>query len=104
MKTLTTGTRVYNNGDICNPAHFGTITAVRTDKWGTQVQFTPDAGQHDAHDGKPYWVSDAQFCPEYLGHGGTRFVTEAAYKAYRAQKTAEMKAKFARMNSRRESM
>lgn len=77
---LPIGTRIYNHGDQCNQEHFGTITDINTDRWGTQYEITPDA---DSDRDKPYWIPPIMFSPAYLGHGGTRFVTEEAYKDWR---------------------
>jgi hypothetical protein len=50
------------------------------------VEITPD----DDSERKPYWVPPCVFSAKYLGHGGTRFVTEAAYIEFRDQQTGEL--------------
>ena len=95
---LEIGTRVFNGGDMANCEHFGTITAINTSKWGTHVEITPDA---DSDRTKPYSVPDCVFCEKYLGHGGTRFVTEAAYKAFRAEQIERMQKEYAAIMARR---
>jgi len=74
---LKKGTRIYYNGDMANDEGLGTIVEQVTDKWGTHVNIKMD----DGRDIKG--LSIVMFSDEYLGHGGTRFVTEEAYKKYR---------------------
>lgn len=92
---LTIGTRVFNGGDMANVEHFGTITSIK----GHHVGITPDAGSE--RDGE-YFVPACMFHEKYLGHGGTRFVTEAAYKAWREERAAAMKAEYDAMMARRQ--
>jgi len=74
---LKKGTRIYYNGDMANDEGLGVITEQKTDKWGTHVNIKMDDGR-DING-----LSIVMFSDEYLGHGGTRFVTEEAYKKYR---------------------
>lgn len=92
---LTIGTRVFNNGDMANCEHFGTITAIK----GAYVEITADEGSDRT---KPYSVPASMFCEKFLGHGGTRFVTEAAYKAWRQERMEAMKAEYEAMMARRQ--
>uniref|UniRef100_A0A6M3LTU8 Uncharacterized protein n=1 Tax=viral metagenome TaxID=1070528 RepID=A0A6M3LTU8_9ZZZZ len=76
---LSVGTRIYNGGDMANIEHFGTITHIhRNARFGDQYEITPDEGT----DRKPYSVPPCIFSEKYLGHGGTRFVTEDAYNEW----------------------
>jgi len=81
---LTIGTRIYNHGDQCNPDHFGAITSIVTDRWGTQYEITPDPDSER----EPYWIPPVMFSENYLGHGGTRFVTEEAYRRWHEERMA----------------
>lgn len=92
---LTIGTRVFNNGDMANVEHFGTITTIK----GHHVGITPDA---DSGRNGEYFVPASMFCEKFLGHGGTRFVTEAAYRLWREERMAEMKAEYERIMARRQ--
>ena len=74
---LKKGVRIYYNGDMANDEGLGTITKQVTDKWGTHVNIKMDDGR------EINGLSTIMFSDEYLGHGGTRFVTEEAYKKYR---------------------
>ena len=86
MKELTIGTRVYNNGDMANQEHFGTITAIhRNARFGDQYEITPDA---DSERTKPYCILPGMFSEEFKGHSGTRFVTEEAYNKYKEERIA----------------
>ena len=96
MVELIVGTRVYNGGDMANASHFGTITAIKTSKWGTNIEITPDA---DSDRSGPYNVPQAIFSPKYLGHGGTRLVTEAAYQEFRKEQMAQAEAFYAKYAS-----
>ena len=89
MRELEVGTRVFNNGDMANIEHFGTITEIKRSKWGTDYQITPDP---DSDRDAPYYIPACMFCEEYKGHGGTRFVTEDAYKEYRNKQIANFQA------------
>ena len=91
---LTIGTRVFNGGDMANCEHFGTITAIETEsRFQNHVEITPDAGSDRT---KPYKVPACIFSAKYLGHGGTRFVTEAAYQEWRQERIAAMHAEYVR--------
>lgn len=88
MKELAVGTRIFNGGDMANAEHFGTISHIfRNAHFGDQYEITPDP---DSERTKPYCVSPAMFSDVYLGHGGTRFVTEQAYQKYRATQIAKI--------------
>ena len=88
MEDLAIGTRVYNNGDMANDSHHGTITAIKKDRWSNNYQITPDAGSDRT---QPYWVPIFAFSTKFEGHSGTRFVTEAAYNEYRNERMAALK-------------
>ena len=83
---LEIGTRIYYGGDMANQNGFGAI-ANRESKGFT----TSDGTYHDfgaeltieMDDGREINVTEAAFSPVYKGHGGTRFVTEAAYYHWR---------------------
>lgn len=80
MADLPIGTRVFNSGDMANSPHFGAVTAHKpAGRFSAQLEITPDEGSERG----PYWITPAAFSTEYAGHGGTRFVTEAAYCAWR---------------------
>jgi hypothetical protein len=87
MERLPVGTRIFNGGDRCNPEHFGTITRViESDRFSPQYEVTPDAESER----KPYAIPLCAVSPAYLGHGGTRIVTEQSYCDWRASKIAAM--------------
>jgi len=94
MKLLSIGTRIFNGGDMANAEHFGTITKIIQTRWQQEYEITPDP---DA-ERKPYTIPFCGFSDVYLGHGGTRFVTEEAYKAYRMKKIEEMRQAMAKLN------
>ena len=77
LTDLPTGTRIYYTGDMANQDGFGTITATTTDKWGQFLDIKLDDGRTIEQ------LPLCCFSPEYKGHGGTRFVTIAAYNLYR---------------------
>lgn len=90
---LSEGTRIFNHGDMANQGHFGTIIAVqesRFDPTQYQIQADPDSDRPT-----PYWVFSSAFSTEYKGNGLTRFVTETAYRTWRASKIAAIKEKVA---------
>ena len=71
-ETLKKGTRIYYGGDMANDEGFGTITSQQTDKYGREFRS----------------LTPALFSEEYLGHGGTRWVTEKAFQEYRKKSFA----------------
>lgn len=91
MEELTEGTRIYYNGDMANQEGHGIISKVIKSRWGTQYKVNLD-------DGREFTVSACIFSSEYLGHGGTRFVTEKAYNVYREKQFANFR-KFAEAQS-----
>ncbi len=74
---LKKGTRIYYGGDMANDEGFGIITSQLTDKFGDFITVKMDDGRELRS------LSIALFTEEYLGHGGTRWVTEEAYKKFR---------------------
>lgn len=75
---LEVGTRMFNHGDMANTEHFGTIA---------EVIETPDGDHHyriqvDDDPAREYAIHADFVSKEYLGHGGSRIVTEEAYHEY----------------------
>ena len=81
MDKLEPGTRIYYTGDQANIDGFGTITDVATNRGRTLYKILMD-------DGRKKSVPSYLFSEVFLGHGGTRFVTLAAYNAYRRKQFA----------------
>ena len=79
MSILTIGTRIYNNGDMANPSHFGTIIQVTTDKYGMKYKIRED------ETGKEYWVESYIVSETYSGTHATRIVTETEYDRWRKE-------------------
>lgn len=76
---LKKGTRIYYNGDMANDDGFGVIVSQEEDKWGIHVNIKMD-------DGRTFnKLSIGMFSSEYLGHGGTRFVTEEAFQKFKQE-------------------
>lgn len=75
-------TRIYYGGDMANPSGFGTIAGAISDKWGQFITIKMDDGRVINK------LPICAFSAEYLGHGGTRFVTLDAYNAYRRNLSA----------------
>ena len=91
---LKKGTRIYYNGDMANEEGLGVITNQRTDDWGTIVDIKMD-------DGREFNVPIGIFSDEYLGHGGTRFVTEEAYRDFRQAEIDKIEATLAKRDAER---
>lgn len=85
-KDLKKGTRIYYGGDMANDEGFGVIKERATDQFGTWVDVEMDDGRD--FNKLPITI----FSDEYLGHGGTRFVTEKAYRAFRQAQIAKVEA------------
>lgn len=92
MVDLAVGDRVFNGGDVRNHEHFGTITAEKKGNYGHDFQITPDEDSGD--DCEPYWIAAYTVQDIYKGHGGTRIVTEAAYKVWREERIAALRQNF----------
>lgn len=76
---LEKGTRIYYNGDMANDEGHGVVTGQGADDFGTWVNVKMDDGR------KFDKLSVVIFSDKYLGHGGTRFVTEEAYNLFRQE-------------------
>ena len=94
MKTLTQGTEIYYGGDMANDSGFGVIESVSESRWGINYKIVME-------DARVMNISPSNFSEEYLGHGGTRFVTKAAYQAFRKAAIERMEREFAAMKARK---
>lgn len=92
---LTIGQRVFNNGDMANVEHWGTIV----EKKPGQVKIQPDK---DSDRTDAYWVHECSFSKKYLGNGLSRFVTKAAYDEWKADRMKEFEHAMAEIMSRKE--
>jgi hypothetical protein len=72
---LETGLRIYYTGDMANDEGFGTITELKSDRWGDHVEIQMD-------DGREINVDEIAISSKYEGHGGTRFVTIEAFNDF----------------------
>ena len=70
-------TRIYYGGDMANQSGFGTIIKSYSDKWGSHLDILMDDGREINN------LPSCAFSSEFKGHGGTRFVTIAAYNDFR---------------------
>lgn len=89
---LEKGTRIYYSGDMANQEGFGTITKVITSPtYSPSLRIRFD-------DKRTTIVGTLAFSEEYLGHGGTRFVTEKAYYEWREKQIASFKRRAAEIH------
>ena len=79
MLKLEKGTEIYYGGDMANSEGFGIITETGNIGYGDFVNIKME----DGRDIKQLSVNC--FSEEYLGHGGTRFVTKKAYKKWKQE-------------------
>ena len=84
MVNLKKGTEIYYSGDMANKGGFGVVTKRYWDKYGNHVDIKMD----DGREFKQIYVS--AFSREYLGHGGTRFVTKEAYLKQREEQAKKL--------------
>jgi hypothetical protein len=82
---LKPGTRIYYNGDMANRNGFGVIT-----KREEANKYAPPQVFIKMDDGREMWIMEMAFSKEYLGHGGTRFVTEWAYKKWKSEQMKKL--------------
>lgn len=85
---LEKGVRIYYTGDMANEEGFGIITSQQQDKFGVFVNLKMDDGREFNQ------LTPANFSDEYLGHCGTRFVTEEAYKKFRQAQIERLEKEF----------
>lgn len=72
------GTEIYYAGDIANPSGFGKITQFeQSSRFGATYDIELEDGR-ELRGIPTILVGD-----KYLGHGGTRLVTRAAYDAWK---------------------
>lgn len=95
-ETLKKGTRIYYNGDMANEEGLGVIVSQQTDEWGTTVNIKMEDGR------EINGLSIVNFSKEYLGHGGTRFVTEEAYKKFRQAAVDKIEAQLKERKEKKE--
>lgn len=97
MSDLLPGTRIYYGGDMANDPAFGIVTRAWADRFGEHIDVTYDSGRCTR-------LSPCQFSREYLGHGGTRFVTEAEYKRWNEAQMAKLAESIAVMKAELEPL
>lgn len=92
-QTIEIGMRIYNRGDQMNVDRWATVTAIAPCRWyGLKIELTTDA--EDDLPVKVYTVP--VHCIDHVdkGHGGTRIVTEAAYRKREAEQIAAFYTRF----------
>tara|TARA_R110000824_G_scaffold157544_3_gene330992 strand:+ start:1124 stop:1414 length:291 start_codon:yes stop_codon:yes gene_type:complete len=89
MENLHIGTEIFFNGDQANPEGFGKIVGVSRDSFCSRwYDIELDDGR------KISQLSHTCFSPKYGGGGLTRFVTKAAYDAWREEGLATFEAEY----------
>lgn len=76
---LRKGTKIYYAGDMANRSGSGIVTEVGNIGYGDFVNVTMKDGREFEQ------LSVCGFSEEYLGHSGTKFVTEEAYLKWKEQ-------------------
>ena len=84
MVNLKKGTEIYYGGDMANKEGYGVVTKRYWDHYGNHVDIKMD----DGREFKAIYTS--MFSREYLGHGGTRFVTKEAYLKWREEQAKKL--------------
>ena len=77
--TIKKGTEIYYTGDMANKQGFGTITNIKTSRWGTYYYMSYD-------DGRKSTLQSCMIGNEYKGHCNPRFVTLESYNKYKNQR------------------
>lgn len=78
------GTRIHYSGDVCNSPGWFTVTEIMDTGIGPCARLKEDDGERDMSA-----VTIAHIGHVYHGHCSPRFVTQAAYDAYRAARSQE---------------
>lgn len=76
--------RIYYTGDVANQSGWFTVEHIK----GGNLHLVEVPGEYS--EGRSFIISSSQVGDKYEGHGGTRFVTETAYKAWRAARLAQI--------------
>ncbi len=92
-KNLPVGTEIYYGGDMANDSGFGKVVAAATTRWGDQMDIEMEDGRLIRG------LAPCAFSAEYLGHGGTRFVTKEAYQAWHQKAVDAFYARFNQDNA-----
>jgi hypothetical protein len=82
------GTEIYYHGDMANQSGFFKVVNVDYVYPGQSIQgaeFELQELDGEFSEGRKFKIFGSMIDAEYKGHGGTRFVTRAAYDAYRAE-------------------
>lgn len=77
------GQEIYYTGDMANREGWGTITQVMPCKFDEFVY------TYEMTDGRVFNLTPKIIGQKYEGHGGTRFVTLEAYKAWKQEAWAK---------------
>lgn len=80
---LKVGDRIYYTGDMANRPGWFTVVALKADSY-RHVELLEEGDDEPRH----MFIPLSLFSAEYLGHCGTRFVTEAAYRRYYEERRA----------------
>lgn len=99
--SLQAGVRIHYSGDMANRERFGTIVKRYQNKWGDWVDIVCDRDSDEAEAYEMRAISVQMFSEVCLGHGGTRFVTEAAWEAFRAESLRQAQARYQEMREAR---
>jgi hypothetical protein len=83
---LSVGDRVYNHGDMANRPAFGTIKDIVSGSSGRQILVEWD----EKYNKKDSCLFPYGFSEKFLGHGGTRLVTEKAYREWRKRQLEQL--------------
>ena len=84
--SLSVGERVYYGGDTANRPAFGTIADIVGGFSGAQILVKWD----EKYEKKDSCLFPCGFSEKYLGHGGTRFVTEKAYREWQNEQLEKL--------------
>ena len=83
LSDLPVGTEIYYHGDMANRDGFGKIVKHTAGQWvSPSVTIDMEDGRHIN------LLPVCIFSEKYLGHGGTRFVTRAAYNRWYTERMA----------------
>lgn len=93
LKDLPIGTRIYYGGDMANHEELGTVIRTWVDRWGENLEARFDPND-EYPEGRVTTLNPCLFSREYLGHGGTRFVTEKAYNEYKAKQREQFEKQY----------
>ena len=78
------GDEIYYGGDMANyDGFFKIVEYIPSERFQDQWEMVEQLADGDTDEPRTITITTSHLSPEYLGHGGTRFVYKSEYLRYR---------------------